>query len=171
MASSPRPLPPAEVEERLRAQFGNDVLGFEDRFGHSVVQVTPARYREMSVFLRDEPDFALDYMDFSGGVDFEDAGMEVVTHVWSTTHNHHVRMRVPLPAAEPVCPTISDIWAGANWHERETTEMYGITFAGHPEPVKLLLAEEFEGHPLRKDFPLMTREAKPWPGGPDEDEE
>ena len=81
---------------------------------------------------------------------------------------------VRLPADEIVLPTISDIYPTANWHERETTEMFGVTFEGHPLPVTLLLPEPFEGHPLRKDFPLMSREAKPWPGaaeGEEEDEE
>jgi NADH-quinone oxidoreductase subunit C len=61
-------------------------------------------------------------------------------------------------------PTISDLYPGANWHERETWELFGIGFEGHPQLVKLLLPEQFEGHPLRKDFKLMTRVAKPWPG-------
>ena len=73
-------------------------------------------------------------------------------------------LKVRCGVEDPSCPTLSDIWAGANWHEREAGEMYGLTFVDHPQPVKLLLAEEFEGHPLRKDFPLMSREAKPWPG-------
>ena len=171
MASSPHRLLPTEVEERLRARFGQDVLQFEDSHGHAVAHVAPSRYRDIVSMLRDDPELAFDFMEFTGGVDYQDKGLEVVTHLWSSSLGHHVRLRVPLPVEDPVCPTISDLYAGANWHERETTEMFGITFDGHPEPVKLLLAEEFDGHPLRKDFPLMSREAKPWPGGPDEDEE
>jgi NADH-quinone oxidoreductase subunit C len=75
-----------------------------------------------------------------------------------------VRLKVQCDAAEPHCPTISDIWPGANWFEREAWELFGIVFDGHPHLVKLVLPEQFEGHPLRKDFALMTREAKPWPG-------
>ncbi len=172
MASSPRPLPPPEIETRLRAQFGDDILTFEVQHGHSVVTVTPARYRELAAFVRDEPEFACDYCDFTSGVDFgEEAGFEVVSHLFSTTHGHSVRLKVRLPHEDPVCPTISDLYPGANWHERETREMFGIEFEGHPQPVKLLLSEPFEGHPLRKDFPLMTREAKPWPGAAEGEEE
>lgn len=171
MGSTRRPLPPPEVESRLRAQFGDDVLAFEDQHGHAVVTVTPSRYRELSAFLRDEPEFACDFCDFSTGVDFGDDGFEVVTHLHSTTHDHDVRLKVRLGRESPVCPTISDIFPGANWHERETAEMFGITFEGHPLPVKLLLHEPFEGHPLRKDFPLMSREAKPWPGAVEGEEE
>ena len=171
MASSRRPLPPPEVESRLRAQFGDDVLAFEDQFGHAVVTVVRERYREMARFLRDEPELACDFCDFTGGVDVGDRGFEVVTHLYSTTHNHNVRIKVPLERDDPVCPTISDIFPTANWHERETSEMFGIGFQGHPQPVKLLLPEPFEGHPLRKDFPLMSREAKPWPGAVEGEEE
>jgi NADH-quinone oxidoreductase subunit C len=164
VASSPRPLPPPEVESRLRAQFGDDVVAFEDQFGHAVVAVTPERYKELVTFLRNEPEFACDYCEFTGAVDFGDEGMEVVTHLFSTTHHHSVRVKVRLPKDEPTLPTISDLYPTANWHERETSEMFGVAFEGHPLPVKLLLPEPFEGHPLRKDFPLMSREAKPWPG-------
>jgi len=171
VASSPRPLPPPEVESRLRAQFGDDVERFEEQHGHAVATIRTTRYRELVTFLRDEPDFACDYCDFTTGVDLgPDGGFEVVTHLFSTRHHQNVRVKVKLPHEDPVCPTISDLFPGANWHERETAEMFGITFEGHPQPVKLLLSEPFEGHPLRKDFPLMTREAKPWPGAAEGEE-
>jgi len=171
VASSPPPLPPPEVETRLRARFCDDVLSFEDQFGHAVVTVAPDRYRDLVTFLRDEPELACDYCDFTSGVDLGAEGMQVVTHLHSTSLSHDVRVKVALPAKDPVCPTISDIYPTANWHERETAEMFGIAFEGHPLPVKLLLPEPFDGHPLRKDFPLMSREAKPWPGAVEGEEE
>ena len=61
-------------------------------------------------------------------------------------------------------PSISGVFAGANWHERETREMFGISFEGHPDPRNMYLPTDFEGHPLRKDFPLLARMVKPWPG-------
>jgi NADH-quinone oxidoreductase subunit C len=166
-----RPLPPPEVETRVRAQFGNDVLAFEDQSGHAVVTVSIPRYHELVRFLRDEPDFACDYCDFTSGVDRGEDGIEIVTHVFSTTHHHNVRVKVRLPADDLVCPTISDLYPTADWHERETMEMFGVTFEGHPTPVRLLLPEPFEGHPLRKDFPLMSRVVKPWPGEAEGEEE
>jgi NADH-quinone oxidoreductase subunit C len=172
--ASSLPLPPPEVEKRLRAQFGDDVLAFEDSFGHPVVTIVASRYRELMTFLRDEPEFACDYCDFTSGVDRGSDGIEVVTHVFSTSHHHNVRVKVRLLADDLVCPTISDIYPTANWHERETMEMFGVDFQAHPQPVRLLLPEPFEGHPLRKDFPLMSRVVKPWPGaaeGEEEDEE
>jgi len=165
VARTPRPLSPDDVGSRLRARFGDDVIETTEQFGHPVVTVTAGRYHEVMRFLRDEPELACDYCDFTAGVDLgEDDGFEVVTHVFSIANQHNVRVKVRLPHDDPAIDTISDLYATCDWHERETHEMFGIRFEGHPLPVKLLLAEQFEGHPLRKDFPLMTREAKPWPG-------
>ena len=69
-----------------------------------------------------------------------------------------------LPSDGPEIDTLTGVYAGANWHEREAHEMFGIEFRGHPNLGKLYLPEQFEGNPLRKSFPLLTREVKPWPG-------
>ncbi len=166
MASSPSRLSPAEIADRLRAQFGDDVQAADDVHGHAVIRVSPGRYQEMARFLRDEPDLGFDYFDFLAGVDYtpKGGGYEVVAHLYSTRNNQNVRLKVECAAEEPRCPTLSGLWPGADWHEREAAELFGIVFDGHPHLVKLLLPEQFEGHPLRKDFALMTREAKPWPG-------
>jgi NADH-quinone oxidoreductase subunit C len=147
------------------------VLAFEDQHGHAVVTISLERYRELVTFLRDEPEIACDYCDFTAGVDWGEQGVDVVTHLFSNLHHHHVRVKLRLPADRLVCPTISDLYPTANWHEREMMEMFGVAFEGHPQPVRLLLPEPFEGHPLRKDFPLMSREAKPWPGSVEGEEE
>jgi NADH-quinone oxidoreductase subunit C len=159
-----RPLSPPEISERLRAQLGDDLLAADDSFGHAAVRVAASRYHEAVQLCRDEPTLACAYCDFVGGVDRGDDGFEVVTALFSITHHHNVRITVPLPARDPAIDTISDLYPTANWHERELMEMFGIEVTGHPQPVKLLLPEPFEGHPLRKDFPLMSRVAKPWPG-------
>ncbi|HEX8099903.1 MAG TPA: NADH-quinone oxidoreductase subunit C, partial [Actinomycetota bacterium] len=152
--------------DRLRAQFGEDILSAEEAFGDAVITVNPPRYVEMAQFLHDDSDLAFDFFDFLSGVDYrpKGGGFEVVTDVYSTRNTHNILLKVQLDAENPRVPTISHIWPGANWHERETWELMGIVFEGHPHLVKLVLPEQFEGFPLRKDFPLMTREAKPWPG-------
>jgi NADH-quinone oxidoreductase subunit C len=170
VARSARPLPSPEIESRLRAHFGDAVLAVEEQHGHAVATVSPERYHDVVRFLRDEPELACDYLDFTAAVDFEDR-FEIVTHMHSLSNNHDVRVKVPLPKDHPVIASIADLFAGANWHERETMEMFGIDFEGHPLPVKLLLPEPFEGHPLRKDFVLMSREVKPWPGAVEGEEE
>ncbi len=165
MASSPSPLRRPEVAERLKAQFGDDITELDDNnFGHVVATVVPERYRELARFVRDDPGLGCDYMDFVTAVDRKDQGFELVTHVTNSTTALGVRLKVRLPAEDPVVPTVSDIWPGANWHERETWELFGIDFVDHPHLVKLVLPEQFEGFPLRKGFELMSRVAKPWPG-------
>jgi NADH-quinone oxidoreductase subunit C len=168
-----RPLSAEEVGTRLRARFG-DGVDVADAFGHAVATVPREEYHEVARFLRDEPDLACDFCDFTAGVDRGEDGMEVVTHLHSTANRHGVRIKVRLAADDPVLDSLADLFAACDWHERETMEMFGVRFANHPHPVKLLLAEPFEGHPLRKDFPLMSREVKPWPGaveGEEEDED
>ena len=172
MASSPSPLSPSEIAERVRAQFGEDVLEAADAFGHAVLTVAPHRYQEVGRFLRNEPELDFDFFDCAGEATTgpRGAGSHLVPQLYPPRHNHHARLKVHCAAEDPRCPTISDVWPGANWAERETWELFGIVFDGHPHLVKLLLPEQFEGHPLRKDFMLMTREAKPWPGGEEGEE-
>jgi NADH-quinone oxidoreductase subunit C len=173
VASSPSRLSPADIADRLRAQFGQDLTADDDVHGHPVATVAPGRLQELALLLRDDPELDFDFFDFLAGVDYtpKGRGYEVVTHVYSTRHNHHVRFKVECDAANPHCPSISEVWPGANWFERETWELFGIVFDGHPHLVKLVLPEQFDGHPLRKDFVLMTREAKPWPGEVEGEEE
>ena len=128
------------------------------------VTVAPADWRRMAELVRRDPDVTCNFFDFLCGVDEEDAGIGVVLHVYSTNHRHHVQVRTVVPRDGGHLPTLHDLWAGADWHERETAELFGVTFDGHPNLAKLLLPEEFEGHPLRKEFALLSREAKPWPG-------
>lgn len=183
MGSSPS-LPPADIAERVRARFGDDVLEAAAAHGDAVVRVTPERYVEVVRFLRDDPELAFDFLDFVGAVDWRakgapplkqdssvselqddaDLGFEVVAQLYSTTRHHRARVGVTCGREDPRCPSLAEVYAGAVWHERETWELFGISFDGHPGLVKLLLPEEFEGYPLRKDFPLTTRAAKPWPG-------
>jgi len=83
---------------------------------------------------------------------------DVVYHFYSTTHNHRVRVKVPLKAAEPSIPSLTGLWASANWYEREAWDMFGVTFTGHPNLRRLLMYEGFNGHPLRKDYPVNKRQ-------------
>jgi NADH-quinone oxidoreductase subunit C len=77
---------------------------------------------------------------------------------------------VPVDPEYPVCPSITSLYPGANWHERETYEMFGVVFEGHPRLVHLYLPEDFEGRPLLKSFRLSTRVVKDWPGAKDPEE-
>ncbi|MFD9332905.1 NADH-quinone oxidoreductase subunit C [Streptomyces sp. NPDC060028] len=106
------------------------------------------------------------YFDWLSAVDEPGTGFRVCAHVVSL-ENHRVRrllLRTTVPHSAPSLPSAVSIYAGAEWHERETFEMFGVVFSEHPNLVPLLLPENFEGHPLRKDFVLAARVAKSWPG-------
>ncbi len=90
--------------------------------------------------------------------------IEMLTTVGDLTEGKRVTFTTDLPTKNPSISTLVDVYAGANWHEREAMEMFGIEFVGHPYPVTLYLPDGFEGHPLRKSYPLLSREVKPWPG-------
>ena len=89
---------------------------------------------------------------------------QLLARLVSPTSHLGLTLKADVPDGELRAPTVCDVYAGANWHERETWEMFGIEFSGHPHLVHLYLPGAFEGNPLRKDFPLLAREVKPWPG-------
>ena len=89
---------------------------------------------------------------------------EVLSTVADLTEGRRVTLSTDLPKNNPMIASIVDVYAGANWHEREAAEMFGIDFEGHPNLVGLYLPEDFVGNPLQKSFPLLSREVKPWPG-------
>ena len=152
------------LRDHLEAQFGEGALTPDIAHGLLTVTVDPADWRRVAEFLRRDPGVLCNFFDFLCGVDEEAAGIGVVLHVYATSHRHHVQLRTVVPRDGGHLPTVSDLWLGANWHERETWELFGVGFDGHPNLAKLLLPEEFEGFPLRKEFALLAREAKPWPG-------
>ena len=105
-----------------------------------------------------------DFFDWLTAVDEQDNGLAVVVHLYSIEDRQHLLVRTLVPRDDPVLPTATPLFRGAAWAERETHEMFGVVFDGHPDLVPLLLPEGFEGHPLRKDFPLAARAAQDWPG-------
>ena len=127
-----------------------------------MLRVPPGHWLAALAFARDRLD--CDFFDWLTAVDEADEGFSVVVHVYSLAGRHHVLVATPLPRSSPRLPTATGIYRGAAWHERETHEMFGIGFDGHPRLAPLLLPDGFEGHPLRKDFVLAARAAKEWPG-------
>ena len=83
---------------------------------------------------------------------------EVVYHFYSLTKNHRLRLKVPLSEAAPAVASLAGLWSSANWYEREVWDMYGIRFDGHPNLTRILMYEGFDGHPLRKDYPVNKRQ-------------
>jgi NADH-quinone oxidoreductase subunit C len=145
----------------LAATLGEPCTAAES-FGRVTVDVPAAQWAEAVRTARDE--LGCRFFDWLTAVDELEQGLSVVCHVWSVEQRHGVLVRTLLPAAEPHLESVTGLFAGAAWHERETYEMFGLVFDGHPNLVPLLLPNGFEGHPLRKDFVLASRVAKEWPG-------
>ena len=126
-----------------------------------VVRVEASCLRPVMEYLRAE-DFAslmslagIDYQGFKPVPEF-DGKLGVVYHLFSPLHRLKVTIRVLLAREAPVLPTVSDLWPTANWHEREAFDLYGIDFAGHPDFRRILLPDDWVGHPLRKDYEMPT---------------
>jgi NADH-quinone oxidoreductase subunit C len=103
------------------------------------------------------------FFDLLTAVDLEAEGFEVVLRLWDPSRRTGLLLRTRVGREGSAVPTLTDLFRGAAWHERTTAEMFGIAFADHETP-RLLLSPSFDGHPLRKDFVLAARVAKPWPG-------
>jgi NADH-quinone oxidoreductase subunit C len=165
----------SEIIAALQEKFGAKVTPKTDAGFDPCVVVTPTDLVEVCRFLRDDPRLAFDVLCNISGVDYLEidpkkapkAGfephMEVVYHLQSFTHKHRFAVKVVLPrwkddkAGElPEVPTVSGLWEIGNWHEREVYDLCGVNFTGHPELHRILLSEDWDGHPLRKDyeFPL-----------------
>ncbi|MFD6891264.1 NADH-quinone oxidoreductase subunit C, partial [Streptomyces sp. NPDC059957] len=143
--------------------FGEEAVG---SFAYAVltVDVPTASWIPALEIARDK--LGCTYFDWLSAVDEPGTGFRICAHVVSL-ENHRVRrllLRTTVPHSAPSLPSAVAVYAGAEWHERETFEMFGVAFTDHPNLVPLLLPENFEGHPLRKDFVLAARVAKAWPG-------
>lgn len=132
-----------------------------ESFGEITVDVPPADWTGLLEFARVR---GYEFFDWLTAVDEPPDEFAVVAHVFNPTSHAHLLLRTRVPRAEPRLPSAVGVFRGADWHERETFEMFGVVFDGHPNLVPLLLPEGFEGFPLRKDFVLAARVAKSWPG-------
>ncbi len=145
------------VLDRLAQELGPELIGTHAQHGDETALVTPQALRRSALLLRDDPALAMDMLVDITAVDHpqEAQRFEVVYHFHSLHHGHRVRLKVrPDSAEEPILDSLTDLWKGADWLERETFDMFGIRFAGHPDLRRLLLYPEFQGHPLRKDYPI-----------------
>ncbi len=126
--------------------------------GDDCAFVKKERIPEVCRFLKQERGF--DMAPYITAVDYlgQEPRFEVVYNLYATKANERVRLRVKVPEQDCVVPTVTGVWRGADWFERYCFDMYGIRIEGHPDPRRVLLYEEFVGHPLRKDYPLRGRQ-------------
>ncbi|MFJ8746475.1 NADH-quinone oxidoreductase subunit C [Embleya sp. NPDC127516] len=149
--------------EEIRAGLGEElVLAVSDAYGLVTVDVAAQNWPAALTAARDVLGCA--FFDWLTGVDELAEGFDVVAHVCAIPTGPRLLLRTRVPREAAVLATVTGVYAGARWHERETHEMFGIDFTDHPGLDPLLLPDGFEGHPLRKEFVLAARVAKAWPG-------
>lgn len=157
---------PAALLEHLRTRFAADLLAVDTYRGDASATIHPGRLVEIAAFLRDDAALRFDLLLDATAVDYigQRPRFEVVYHLFSTRHHHRLRLKVRVPEETLSVPSLIRVWVGANWLERETYDMYGIRFDGHPDLRRIYLYDEFEGHPLRKDYPKEHRQPLIGPG-------
>jgi NADH-quinone oxidoreductase subunit C len=145
------------ILEKLSSLGQNAVVGSQEFRGDFTVTLRAEVIVRAGMLLRDDPEFGFDMLIDLTAVDrYRTEGrFEVVYHVYSLKNRRYLRLKVTADEDHPEVPSVTGVWASANWHERETYDMFGIRFAGHPDLRRMYMPEEFEYHPLRKDFPLM----------------
>jgi NADH-quinone oxidoreductase subunit C len=147
-----------QVLERLRAALGDKVLETRSFRGDDEATVAPAHWREAATFLRDDPECAMNHFIDITAVDYparepETPRFDVLLMVRSMTKGHRARLRTRVGDKQEL-DSLVPVWAGADWTEREVFDMFGVRFKGHPDLRRILMYDEFEGHPLRKDYPI-----------------
>lgn len=152
--------------EKLTERFREGVLSTHAQCGDETAVVNPSLIRAMHLFLRDSDELQFDMLTDLTAVDNLGQPTDknplprffVVYHLYSTKHRHRLRLKVGVEIETPVIESISDLYKNADWLEREVWDLYGIRFDGHPNLRRILLYEEFVGHPLRKDYPKKRRQ-------------
>ncbi len=157
---------PLEIGRLLQDRFPDQVLEIYTHRGQAGVLVRRERIVDLCRFLRDTESLRMNHLLALCGVDNsrrKGANLlrfEVVYNLYSIPLQHQLRLRAQVPEDDPVIDSVTQLWPGANWLERETWDLLGIGFAGHPDLRRVLLPESWQGHPLRKDYPL--RGTEPW---------
>lgn len=163
-----------KVLDALLAKHGSAIVHTESQHGDEIAWVARDRLLEVATFLRDDPQMAFDcpvFVTCIDRIDWRPMGQpasaawteerprfEVCYQLRSSQHRHRLRLKIAVTEKDPHLPSLTGLWSGFNWQERETFDMYGIRFEGHPDLRRIYLYEEFVGYPLRKDYPKDKRQ-------------
>lgn len=142
-----------EIYNKLQSKFGEKIIELvESEAGSdSFINIVSSAVKEITMFLRDDKDMQFDYLSLLSGMDYKDS-FGVVYHLYSIPLKHKIVLKVKLNREKPIVPSIERVWKTANWHERETFDMFGIEFEGHSDLERILCPDDWEGYPLRKDY-------------------
>jgi NADH-quinone oxidoreductase subunit C len=144
---------PQEIHARLQAQFGEAVGTLSEPKVDAFAVVKAAAIVEVARFLRDAPGLEMDFCEDLTALDWPKRNViEVVYHLFSYRHRHGIVLKVEADRADPVVPSVEGVWKAANWMEREVYDLFGVAFGDHPDLRRVLLPDDWVGHPLRKDY-------------------
>ncbi len=146
---------PEEIYKTLADKFGESVLGFDTELaGDPSIQIDPAAIADVCQYLAETGTLAFDSLMCLSGVDLgaKEEDISVVYHLYAMQHRHSVVLKASMRKTDAHLPSVSHIWKTADWHEREAYDLYGILFEGHTDLRRILLPDDWEGYPLRKDY-------------------
>jgi NADH-quinone oxidoreductase subunit C len=145
------------ILDKLKQEFPGSIEGSDEFRGDLTIRVKVDDIVRVCDFLKRDPELAFDMVIDLCGVDMyrPEGRFEVVYNLYSLKNKRYLRLKVSVDEENPVVPSMTGVWPGANWYERETFDMFGIKFSGHPDLRRFYMPEEFEYYPLRKEFPLM----------------
>ena len=142
-----------EIHDRLKSEFGDAVGALSEPKVDPFAVVSADRIADVASFLKRTPGLELDHCNDITGLDWPKRDIvEVVYHLFSYRHRHGIVLKVEADRAKPVVPSVTGVWKAANWLERECYDMFGVVFTGHPDLRRLLLPDDWQGWPLRKDY-------------------
>jgi NADH-quinone oxidoreductase subunit C len=144
-----------QIHQRLKERFGDVVLDLNTESFDPWIGVAPERIDEVATFCKYDPELDFKSLMCLSGVD-DHASLKVVYHLHSFTRHHKIVLKVTVHKGAPVTKTVVNVWKGANWFERECFDLFGVRFEGHPDLRRILLPDDWEGFPLRKEYIFPT---------------
>ncbi len=146
---------PQEIFDVLKTKFGEAIIEVRPDVLQPWIRVVPQFLKDISFFLRDETALQFDYLSCLSGMDYNNGTLGVVYHLCSMVHKHKIILKTVCTKEHPHVHSAAAVWGTANWHEREAFDLFGIVFDEHPDLRRILLPEDWEGHPLRKDYQVQ----------------
>ncbi|HEY0008191.1 MAG TPA: NADH-quinone oxidoreductase subunit C [Tepidisphaeraceae bacterium] len=152
------------IVERIQSRFGEAVIEAVAEGLHPRVHINGSTWRELATFLKNDNELSFDWLSCLGGMDYVASDqLAIVVDLYSTWHKHLFAVKVFTPREDKHLPSVTDLWAAANWQEREAFDMFGLVFDGHPDFRRILLEDNWIGYPLLKDY-VFPREVNGIPG-------
>ncbi len=144
-----------EIFDVLKTKFGDAIVELKLNVTQPWISIAHNRTKEICLFLRDDNEMQFDYLSCLSGVDYNDRTLGIVYHLASMVYNHKIVLKTFYTRTDPHIQSVSNVWGTANWHEREVFDLFGIIIDEHPDLRRILLPDDWEGNPLRKDYRIQ----------------